>query len=62
MPWVRFTSNYDYRPSERRGRVTIAFKAGAVRFVRRECASRAIAAGRAEEVNRPERQCRMQEA
>lgn len=44
--WLRFTSDYDFSPDARGGRVTIAYKAGMTRNVTRECADRAIVAGK----------------
>lgn len=52
MPWVRFTSDFDFRPPERR-RVRIAYKAGMVLFVRRCCATLAFEKGRAVPSERP---------
>lgn len=46
---VRFLADYDYTPSADR-RITIAYKAGQERSVRRECGEAAIALGRAEEI------------
>jgi len=53
--WVRFTRPFDFDPPERGGRVTIAFAAGAIRFVRRCCGKAALAAGAAVPVGRPAR-------
>lgn len=53
MPWVRFLSDYDFRPPEAPRRICIAYKAGMVQFVRRVCADEAIAAGKAELTERP---------
>jgi hypothetical protein len=36
--WFRFTRNFDFSPAARGGRVTIAYKAGMVQNVTRECA------------------------
>lgn len=44
MPWVRFTSDFDFDP---RHGVTIAYKAGMVLNVTRRCAERAIEIKRA---------------
>lgn len=41
---VRFIADFDYKP---RAGITIAHRAGDVKFVHAECASRAIAMGRA---------------
>lgn len=43
MSWVRFTDDYNYRKPA----FTIAYKAGMVENVTAECATLAIAAGRA---------------
>jgi hypothetical protein len=43
--WVRFTTDYDFSPDAKGGRVTIAYKAGMVQNVTRECAEKAEAAG-----------------
>lgn len=51
--WVRFTSNYDFSPEARGGRVTIAYKAGMVMNVTRECADKALAAGKAKRTTSP---------
>lgn len=37
MPWVEFTKDFDFSPSARNGRVTMAYKAGTVANVTREC-------------------------
>lgn len=47
---VRFLADFDYKPEQR---VTIAYQAGSVQFVRLECAQRAVAAGKAEYVSLP---------
>lgn len=44
MAWVRFTGDYNFRPTYA---VTIAYKAGMTQNVTRECATLAIAAGKA---------------
>ena len=44
MAHVRFTADYDYRPSDR-PRVVVAYKAGMSVTVKRECADDAIAKG-----------------
>lgn len=50
--WVRFMADFDFSPAARRGMVTLAYKQGTVANVTRECASLAIAAGKAvREVN-----------
>lgn len=50
MAKVRFTADYDYKPSTM---MTIAYKAGDEKIVRREAAERAVAAGKAEWVGAP---------
>lgn len=50
MPWVRFTADFDFKPKPP---VTLAFKAGAVRYVTRACAAAAIAVGKALPTERP---------
>lgn len=45
---VRFTADFNYLP---RPQVTVAYKAGTIAYVRRECAELAIAAGKAEAVS-----------
>lgn len=52
MPWVRFTGKFDFTPAKQR-LVTVAYKAGAVENVTRECADTAVAAGRAERTQDP---------
>lgn len=47
---VRFLADYDYKPTQG---TTIAYRAGMVQFVRRECAERAIGLGKAEPVDLP---------
>lgn len=51
--WVRFLQDFDWRPPEMKRRVCIAFKKDMVQFVRRVCASEAIAKGKAEPCERP---------
>lgn len=41
MVWFAFKSDFDFSPVERGGRVTIAYKAGMVQNVTRECAEAA---------------------
>ncbi|RVI58533.1 hypothetical protein CN189_26165 [Sinorhizobium meliloti] len=50
MPWVRFTADFDFKPKPP---VTLAFKAGVVRYVTRACAAEAIAASKALPTERP---------
>lgn len=52
---VRFTKNFDFRPPERKGRFTIAYKAGWTGTVRRCCGDAAIAKGKAVEMPAPMR-------
>ncbi|MBP0439589.1 hypothetical protein [Tianweitania sediminis] len=47
MPRVRFTADFDYKPSQQ---VTIAYKAGTEKLVKAACAEKAIAAGKAQEI------------
>ena len=44
---VTFLRDFDWQPPERKGRVTIAYKAGMCLLVRKICAADAIAAGAA---------------
>ncbi|KAB0538471.1 hypothetical protein HNQ68_002297 [Pseudochrobactrum saccharolyticum] len=44
MARVRFTEDYDYKPTKQ---TTVAYKAGIEMTVKQECADRAIAAGKA---------------
>jgi hypothetical protein len=50
--WVLFLRNYPFRPPERRG-VTVLYKSGMIKFVRRICGERAIAEGKAVLAERP---------
>lgn len=50
MARVRFTYDFDYRPTRMS---TIAYKAGMELTVRRECADAAIAKGKAIEIDPP---------
>ncbi len=43
--WFRFSQDFDFSPSDRAGRITVAYKAGMVMNVTRECAEAAKAAG-----------------
>ena len=52
---VRFTDNFDFRPPERKGRTTIAYKRGMEKTVRRICGEEAIGKGKAFEVPVPNR-------
>jgi hypothetical protein len=49
MARVRFTEDFDYRPARN---VTIAYRAGTERTVKRQCADLAIGAGKAVEIKR----------
>ena len=51
MPWVCFTSNYDWQPAN--ARWMIAYKAGSIVLVKQEVAALAIKAGKAKLVERP---------
>lgn len=51
--WVRFVSSFDFSPVAHGGRVTVAYKAGTVENVTRECADLALAAGKAEKTKSP---------
>lgn len=51
--WIRFTRNFDWEPPELKGRAVTAYKAGMERFVRRNCAEAALAAGAAVRTGRP---------
>ena len=53
MPWVRFTSDFDFSPAALGGRYTKAYKAGTVDNVTRECADLALAAKKAVRTVRP---------
>lgn len=44
---VRFTSDFDYKPTKQ---TTVAYQAGMEMTVKRDCGEKAIAAGKAEEV------------
>lgn len=46
---VRFTQDYDYKPVPQ---VTVAYLAGMVKTVKRDCGRRAIEAGKAVEITR----------
>lgn len=53
MTRVRFTQDFDYKPTSQ---TTIGYKAGMEQTVKRECAEQAIAAGKAEELPEHSRQ------
>lgn len=46
--WFLFERNFDFSPSAKGGRVTIAYKSGMVKNVTRECAEAAEKAGAGE--------------
>lgn len=52
MPWVKFTRDYLYRPSQRVA-VTVPMQCGQVRYVTRECAEDALKVGAALPAKRP---------
>lgn len=52
MAYVRFTEDFDYKPTEQ---VTFGYLAGMEMTVRRECADQAVAAGKAIKVKRVRR-------
>jgi hypothetical protein len=47
--WVRFTADFDFKPKPQ---VTLAFLAGEERNVTRDCAEKAVAAGKAVRVKK----------
>lgn len=53
MPRVKFIKDFDYKPLPQ---VTIAYKAGMELTVKRECADRAIALGKAKPVSGPKKE------
>lgn len=52
MARVRFTADFDYRPPDA-PRVLIAYKAGMSLTVKRDCAEKAVAAGKAVSLDPP---------
>ena len=48
--WVRFTRNFDFKPSSQ---VTIAYRAGSAYNVTRSCADAAIKSGAAVKASKP---------
>jgi hypothetical protein len=48
MTRVRFTADFDYKPTSQ---VTVGYLAGMEETVKRDCARKAIAAGKAVEIN-----------
>lgn len=55
MPHVRFTADFDFSPAALGGRVTLAYRAGTTVTVTTECATAAIAAGKAVKASPPRR-------
>ncbi len=49
MPRVRFIEDFDYKPTRS---TTVAYKSGMECMVKRDCALRAVAAGKAVEITR----------
>lgn len=47
MPRVRFSADFDWKPTRQ---VTIAYRAGAEELVTTPCATAAVAAGKAEKI------------
>ena len=52
MPWVRFTENFDWQPTNVKWMV--AFKKGSSKLVKRSVANEAIKKGKAVLIERPE--------
>jgi hypothetical protein len=50
MPWVRFLSDFDWKPKPP---VTVGYLAGTTELVTRDCAADALAAGKAITSRRP---------
>ena len=50
MPWVRFTADFDFKPTPQ---VTVAHKQDSVAMVPTECAKAAVSAGKAERTSKP---------
>ena len=55
MPWVKFVADFDFSPSARNGMVTIAYRAGSVENVTRECLDLAKASKAVEPTKNPKR-------
>lgn len=55
MPWLRFTEPFTFTPDEDR-RVSVKYPAGYVGLVRRQCADKALAAGKAKLTVKPKAQ------
>jgi hypothetical protein len=47
--WIRFTADFDFKPKPQS---TIAYRTGEERNVTRECADKALAAGKAVKIKR----------
>lgn len=56
MPWIRFTEAFNWHVPKYKGRVTVSFKLGTTKFVTRDCAAKALAAGKAEPAQRPRKE------
>lgn len=56
MPWIEFTSDFDFSPSALGGRTTIAYKTGMVENVTSECAEQALAAKKGKRAPSPRKQ------
>lgn len=50
MPWVRFLTNFDWKPKQQ---VTVGYLSSTTELVTRDCAAAAIAAGKATTSRRP---------
>ncbi|TKT78419.1 hypothetical protein [Aquamicrobium sp. LC103] len=59
MARLRFTADFDYRPTPMS---TIAYKEGMELTVRRECADEAVAKGKAVEIDPPRKAAKVDEA
>jgi hypothetical protein len=60
--WVRFTADFEFSPAAFSGRSTTAYKAGMVLNVTRECADKAIGAGKAVAGRKPRKDVPFEEA
>lgn len=49
MPWVRFTEDFDFKPSSS---VTIGYRAGQTKLVTTACANAAVAKRKADRVQK----------
>lgn len=54
MPWIKFSEDFDFSPAASKGLSTLAYKAGTKANVTRECAEKALAAGKAKEASKDE--------